>query len=70
MWHVCEGLLLFNKGKVLLVLSGPDVNRSAEAKLVDMYVYIVDHDMGGEDGPGKSDRVVTVEAPKEKRIIP
>ena len=33
-----------------------EVDRGAVAKLVNMYVNIKESDMGGEDGPGNSDR--------------
>ena len=38
-------------------------------KPVNMYVYIKEGDMGGGGGPGKSDRVTTVEALQEKGIM-
>ena len=52
--------------EVLLIVSGLNVNRSAEAKFVNMYVNIKEGDMEGGDGPSKSDRAPAVEALKEK----
>ena len=40
-----------------------------EAKLVNMYVNIKEGNMGEGDDPGKSNRVATVEALKEKEIM-
>ena len=50
------------KVEVLLVFIGLDMDRSVEAKLVN----IKKGDMGEGDGPGKSDRIETVEALEEK----
>ena len=52
--------------EVLLVVSGLDVDRSAKALLDNMYVSNNKGDMGREDGPGKLDRVATVEVFEEK----
>ena len=49
--------------EVLLVVSGLDVDRSVEAK----FVNIREGNMGEGDGPGKSDRVATVEVLKERK---
>ena len=56
-WGITAGKVV-----VLLVITEFDVGRSAEAYLVKMYVNI----MGGEDGPSKTDRIVTIEMLKEK----
>ena len=48
--------------EVLAVVVGLDVNRGAEAKIVN----IKENDMGGGDSSGKLDRRVTVEALKGK----
>ena len=48
----------------MLAISGLDVERIEETKLVNMHVKIKEGDMGS--GDGKSDRVTTVEALKEK----
>ena len=45
-------------------MSGLDVDRSVEVKLVN----IKEDDMGGKDGPGESDRVATFEELKEKEM--
>ena len=54
------------KVEVLLVVSGFDVDRSAEAKLVNMYVNLNEGDMRGRDGPGGSVRIANFEALREK----
>ena len=38
------------------MVSGLDVDRSAEEKLYNVYVNIKEGNIGGGDGPGKSDR--------------
>ena len=57
--------MVAGKVEVLLVVSGLDVNRSVEAKLVN----IKDGDMGGGDCSGEPDKVGTVEVLKEKGIM-
>ena len=42
------------------------MDRSEEAKLLNMYVSIKEGDMGGGDSPVKSDRIATNEALKKK----
>ena len=67
--HGAFGGWVMAAGKVkalLLVVSGLDVDGSAEVKLVNMYVNMKECDMGRGDGPGKPHRVVTVEVFKEK----
>ena len=54
------------KVEVLLVVSGFEVDRGVKTLLVNKYVNIKESDMRGGDGSSKSDRVVTVEAFKEK----
>ena len=60
-WGMAAG-----KVEVLLVVSRFDVHRGAELGLVKKYVNIKGGDMGRGDGTGKSDRVATIEALKEK----
>ena len=52
--------------KVLLVVSGFDVDGSAEARLVNKNVNIKEGDMGRRYGPSTLNRVATIEALKEK----
>ena len=52
--------------EILLMVGVLDVNRSAEALLVNMYFNIKVGDMRGGDGSGKSDRIMTIEVLKEK----
>ena len=47
--------------EILLMVGGLDVDRGVEAKLVN----IKEDNIGGGDGPVKSDRIVTVEVLKE-----
>ena len=54
------------KVEVLLVVNGFEVDRGAEVRLVNKDVNIKEGDMERGDGPGKSDRVTTIEALKEK----
>ena len=54
------------KVEVLVVVGGFDVDRGAEARLINKDVNIKEGDMGRGDGPGKLDRVTTIEALKEK----
>ena len=56
------------KVEVLLVVSGFDVDGCAEVRLVNKDVNIQEGDMGRGDGPGKSDRIATIEALKEEDI--
>ena len=65
-WRIAAG-----KVEVLLMISGLDLGISEEAKLIKLFANIKEGDMGGRDGPGKSDRVVTIEVlkEKEKRIM-
>ena len=56
-WEMAAG-----KVKVLLVVGGFDMDGSAEARLVNKDVNIQEGDMGRGDGPGKSERVATIEA--------
>ena len=53
--------------EVLLMVSGLDVDRGAEAR----FVNIKESDLRGGDGPGKSDWIATVKALKkmEKGIM-
>ena len=53
------------KVEVLLVVGGFDVDGGAEIKLV-KDVNIQEGDMERGDGPGKSDRIATIEALKEE----
>ena len=46
---------------------GGDGEKRPEAKLVNMYLKIKEGDMGREYGPGKLDRMVTIEMLKEKK---
>ena len=55
------------KVEVLLVVPRFDVDRDAEAWLVNKYVNIKEGDMGKGNGPGKLDRVASIEALKEKK---
>ena len=48
------------------IAGGFDVDRGAERRLVNKDVNIQEGDMERRDGPGKSDRVVTIEALKEE----
>ena len=48
------------------MVGGFEVDGGPEARLVNKNVNIKDGNMGREDGPGKSDRVVTIEALKEE----
>ena len=59
------------KVELLLVVGGFDMDGGAEATLVNKDVNIQEGDMGRGDGPGKSERVATIEALKEeeKRIM-
>ena len=54
------------KVEVLLVVGGFDVDRGVEARLVNKDVSIQEGDIGRGDGPGKSDRVATIEVLKEE----
>ena len=54
------------KVEVLLVVCGFDVDGGADARLVNIDDNIKKGDMGGGDGPSKSDRVVTIETLKQK----
>ena len=54
------------KVEVLQVVGGFDVDRGAEARLVNKDVNIQEGNMGWGDGPSESDRVTTIEALKEK----
>ena len=60
-WGMAAG-----KVAVLLVVGGFDVDGCAEVRLVNKDVNIQEGDMGRGDGPGKSDRVATIEALKEE----
>ena len=51
-WGMAAG-----KVEVLLVVGRFDVDRGAEARLVNKDVNIQEDDMGRKDGPSKSDRV-------------
>ena len=48
------------------MVGGFDVDGGAEIRLVNKDVNIQEGDMGRGDSPGKSDRVATIEALKEK----
>ena len=48
------------------IAGGFDVDRYAEVRLVNKDVNIQEGDMGRGDGPGKSDRVATIEALREE----
>ena len=50
----------------IAVVCGFDVDGCAEVRLVNKDVNIQEGDMGRGDGPGKSDRVATIEALKEE----
>ena len=50
--------------EVLLVVGGLDVDREAEAKLLNMHGH---GDMGERDGSDKSYSIATVEEPKENK---
>ena len=56
-WGMAAG-----KVKVLLVVSVFDVDRGAEARLVNKDVNIQEGDMGRIDGPNKSDRIASIVA--------
>jgi len=60
-WGMAAG-----KVEVLLVVGGFDVDGGAEVRLVNKDVNIQEGDMGRGDGPGKSDRIATIEALKEE----
>ena len=60
-WGMAAG-----KVEVLLVVGGFDVDGCAEVRLVNKDVNIQEGDMGRGDGPGKSDRIATIEALKEE----
>ena len=60
-WGMAAG-----KVEVLLVVGGFDVDGCAEVRLVNKDVNIQEGDMGRGDGPGKLDRVVTIEVLKEE----
>ena len=51
------------KVKVLLVVSGLDMDKSADW-LVNMYINIKESDIGRRDGPDKLDCIVTVQVLK------
>ena len=55
------------KVEVLLVVGGFDMDRGAEARLVNKDVNIKEGDMGWGDGPGKSDRIVTMRHSRKLR---
>ena len=55
--------------EVLLAISGLDVERIEETKLVNMHVKIKEGDMGRGDGSDKTDRVAIVEVLMEKEIM-
>jgi hypothetical protein len=54
------------KVNILLVVSEPDVEKIAEAQLVNVLVNIKECDIGGGDDALKLDRIVIVEALKTK----
>ena len=56
-WGMAAG-----KMEVLLVVGGFDVDGCAGVRLVNNDVNIQEGDMGRGDGPGKSDRVMTIES--------
>ena len=60
-WGMAAG-----KVEVLLVVGEFDVDKGAEARLINKDDNIQEGDMGRGDGPSKSDRVVSTEALKEK----
>ena len=60
-WGMAAG-----KVEVLLVVGGFDVDGCAEVRLVNKDVNIQEGDMGRGDGPGKLDRIATIEALKEE----
>jgi hypothetical protein len=60
-WGMAAG-----KVEVLLVVGEFDVDGGAEVRLVNKDVNIQEGDMGRGDGPGKSDRVATIDALKEE----
>ena len=51
------------------MVGGFDVDGGAEVRLFNKDVNIQEGDMGWGDGPGKSDRVATIEALKEEKGI-
>ena len=54
--------IVVEKVEVLLMVGGFDVDGGAEARLVNKDVNIKEGDKGRGDGPGKLDRVTTIEA--------
>ena len=48
------------------MVGGFDVDGCAEVRLVNKDVNIQEGDMGRGDGPGKSDRIATIETLKDK----